>query len=386
MYTPIYIEINVISLIILAYIAYQLKLNKDRRTDRVAFIRVILATFIILLLDMTWSVIDGKPGFFIYLLNNIVNALNVFDIGFICYLWFLYIEIKLDTRRKWSKPVFLAVSLPIIALFVLSFISPVTGTIFYIDDANVYHRGNLYYLQLIISYGYLITASGHVLIRLLKTSNRQLRGELLTLFSFFLLPAIGGVVTIVFYGLPAIWPATALSLLMVFINMQRYQISTDGLTGLNNRRQFDKFLASCLSEQKRQYRLFLIILDVNDFKTINDTYGHVAGDEALVEVAQTVKSVCGKHNAFLARYGGDEFAAIYRCSEEKQVNALINEIHSAFGIRNCLKTTKLRITVSIGKAECLPESRSASALISAADEDLYRVKKAYKAEAAKRAH
>lgn len=85
----------------------------------------------------------------------------------------------------------------------------------------------------------------------------------------------------------------------------------DGLTGLANRRQFDALLEMALiKSQKTGDPVALIMIDIDDFKRFNDTYGHVAGDECLQDVAQVLKSVVHYHGDVVARYGGEEFAII----------------------------------------------------------------------------
>ncbi|MBQ2559696.1 MAG: GGDEF domain-containing protein [Fibrobacter sp.] len=90
--------------------------------------------------------------------------------------------------------------------------------------------------------------------------------------------------------------------------MQNQLISTDSLTMLNNRNRLHHYLHQ-LRDVKES---FVIMVDVNHFKQINDTYGHAEGDRALVLVSQALKKVCERLNysMFLCRYGGDEFLMI----------------------------------------------------------------------------
>jgi diguanylate cyclase (GGDEF)-like protein len=91
--------------------------------------------------------------------------------------------------------------------------------------------------------------------------------------------------------------------------------ATDGLTGLCNRQQFDDSLRSALSFAVRHAKpLSLILLDVDHFKTYNDAFGHLAGDDVLCGLADTLRSVARTHDV-VARYGGEEFAVILPATE-----------------------------------------------------------------------
>ncbi|MAE61416.1 MAG: hypothetical protein CMJ49_08685 [Planctomycetaceae bacterium] len=85
----------------------------------------------------------------------------------------------------------------------------------------------------------------------------------------------------------------------------------DALTGVWNRRYFDRFLKSILQRAKEQrFRVTLMIFDIDHFKSYNDQYGHPAGDEILIEAAKLMRSVVRKHDV-VARIGGDEFGVIF---------------------------------------------------------------------------
>ena len=93
----------------------------------------------------------------------------------------------------------------------------------------------------------------------------------------------------------------ALAVLFIYLNAQNRQITTDGLTGLNNRREFDAHLQRKI-ELCPEHEWGLLMIDVDDFKRINDELGHAVGDEALWHTADILRGVFGKDPVFLARY------------------------------------------------------------------------------------
>ena len=89
------------------------------------------------------------------------------------------------------------------------------------------------------------------------------------------------------------------------------QATTDVLTGVGNRRLFDQALLREWRRHRRSGRpLSMLLLDIDEFKKFNDTSGHLAGDDCLREVAETIQTAVGRPGDFVARYGGEEFAVI----------------------------------------------------------------------------
>ena len=92
-------------------------------------------------------------------------------------------------------------------------------------------------------------------------------------------------------------------------------VHIDSLTGLNNRRSFDEFLQEVFTDNKIEYK-FLLFIDIDHFKAINDTRGHHYGDRMIQSTANHLKSIFSK-KGIIARWGGDEFAVVYKGSEEE---------------------------------------------------------------------
>ena len=153
---------------------------------------------------------------------------------------------------------------------------------------------------------------------------------------------------------------------------------TDELTGLSNRRGFMILAEQQRKLVKRGHSMVLLYMDLNDFKTINDTLGHNAGDEALVETAQVLRT-CVRESDILARMGGDEFAALLVDSEVEFAQAAPGRLQAAFDRRNAGKTTAYDLSISCGCAPYLGDDPvSLEELIARADELMYADKQAMK--------
>jgi diguanylate cyclase (GGDEF)-like protein len=159
---------------------------------------------------------------------------------------------------------------------------------------------------------------------------------------------------------------------------QLYETSTrDALTRAYNRRYFLERLASELAfAQRHSSRLAVLIFDLDRFKSVNDTYGHMAGDEVLRSVSGCVGKLVRAEDVF-ARYGGEEFVLLIRGISHDKVDLLADRVRKAVE-RNVvtLPGGDLVVTISVGVASVseLPEGASSDALIALADERLYRAK------------
>lgn len=160
---------------------------------------------------------------------------------------------------------------------------------------------------------------------------------------------------------------------------QRVLANTDGLTGIANRRRFDDGLEQEFARFSRTNSpLSLLIIDVDHFKTYNDTYGHVAGDECLKLIANILNEQFNRASDMAARYGGEEFAVIMPDTDKigalRQAELIRREI-AKLNIQHAHSPTAARITVSMGVVTLYgSDIREAKDLIAAADRCLYRAK------------
>lgn len=157
----------------------------------------------------------------------------------------------------------------------------------------------------------------------------------------------------------------------------REQSIRDPLTGLYNRREFMRLLTEEV-ERVRRYRhpLTLMMLDLDFFKRVNDTYGHPAGDAVLKGVARTIREELRTVDT-VARYGGEEFAAILPETPWPEAKAAAERICRVVRGRQLAVSgaETIQVTVSIGLAVFPNDADSEQALLAAADKALYRAKR-----------
>lgn len=167
---------------------------------------------------------------------------------------------------------------------------------------------------------------------------------------------------------------------LTVLNRELCQISLqDGLTCVANRRYFDEFLErECQGAKREQTSIALILLDVDFFKLYNDTYGHVAGDDCLRQIATALGEGAKRGTDLVARYGGEEFAVILPDTDQagaiKVGERILIQVRE-LAIRHEMSPVAEFVTVSLGIAVAVPrEDLTPEKMILAADQALYQAK------------
>lgn len=373
--TATYLQINLIP--ILALIIMRVNTGKTLtyswRSRALRFMMVLLA--LTMVLNMASWTLDGLqlPG--IRSILWICNLGNYALLDFMIYLWYLYVQDIVDNGIGQLGIKVLGPSMPLIIFLAVLMTSPWTGAIFYINADNCYVRGELFAVHIVVALIYVLGAAFLALNRCRKETLQERRKEFLCLAGFVILPLCGGILEVIFYGLQLMLPLTAASLLMIYVDVQQREVIRDALTGLNNRRRLEQYLQELDEQGWEKDSYHLILLDVNRFKKINDTYGHVTGDSVLRLVADQMKKVYGNTHSFLARYGGDEFVIVLKGKTDSEAAESLRTLHESIARMNWGEGSPWKITISAGCARYgeLP-MRSARELVNLADSRMYEEK------------
>ncbi|HKJ03956.1 MAG TPA: sensor domain-containing diguanylate cyclase [Geopsychrobacteraceae bacterium] len=171
----------------------------------------------------------------------------------------------------------------------------------------------------------------------------------------------------------------ALSIVNARLHQKTSQLAvTDGLTGLYNYRQFKSLLAQELQRAQRyRHPLSLIMFDIDNFKTFNDSYGHPCGDQILVQIASTLRDIF-RGADLVFRYGGEEFTIILPEANLDQAVIAAERTRmqiGEMGIEWPGVQQQLRVTASAGVATFPDDGIAAECLLNSVDELLYRAKR-----------
>ena len=269
-------------------------------------------------------------------------------------------------------------SLFVTVQLVLIIINKFTGILYFVNDNNEYKRGPMFLSLYVLSYIYVIFTCGRAFFGFFRAKNKNSKITLLKLASFPILPATGGLVQFAYPRLPMVCGTLSITVLLLYLDWTTQLISVDPLTGLNNRKQlinaYDHLIKNNGSDD---VPIYLLMIDANKFKQINDTYGHIEGDAALVRIADSLRKGCVplKRRANIARYGGDEFVIVAKAESDDVINDLVTRIREELKNLNDMAKSPYEVTVSIGIAktgdrEVLPLEE----LAARADEKLYEEK------------
>ncbi|MBQ6961149.1 MAG: GGDEF domain-containing protein [Clostridia bacterium] len=292
------------------------------------------------------------------------------------YFWCGYAETELRSGMHANRLMNL--------LFILPFMIPTamvaanlwTHSLFDIDSLGQYHRHGIYHWYMLSLTALTVLCSGRHFTRAFRESDPVRRGHMLLTASFPLSLVLSWVVSQVGEQIPVVCVCITVELLCLYVGTTRQQISLDKLTQVNNRQNLISYLEYKLATHES--RMYLLMIDLDDFKIINDNYGHLEGDKALILVAQALKEACGSYKLrpYIARYGGDEFMVITE-GTRSEANELCENIRRLISEKQD-KDAPYVVKASIGLAECTCGMKPDD-LILAADEEMYRIKKERKA-------
>ncbi|HRX58069.1 MAG TPA: GGDEF domain-containing protein [Eubacteriales bacterium] len=377
MQNALYIEISLVGIAILAIVLFNQRGNVGSSSLQRQFNRMVYATIAILVIDAACWLVDGTTFPYARNLNYFFETLYYAFNILMPFLWVVYSETALEADAKAARAHIRILAVPMAVFTALLFFNLKYGMIFEIDAQNVYHRGSWFFLDVLLSFAYLGYASFRALAKALKYRRSLRNRQYYMMAAFIVPPAIGGVLQTMFYGLSCIWICTVISVMLYYIDSLNRQISTEPLTGLNNRRELNKYLTREARDAGHTGVLAMIMMDIDRFKEVNDTYGHYYGDTVLIAMADILKKSCKSTSAFLARIGGDEFCIIYPADNIEVVEGLIAKIQYNIIIWNAAHKDMIPLSLSIGYSVWDSENdKGIDALYRRADQKMYEAKRA----------
>lgn len=373
------IEIDFLCAFVFGLMIHRVKVAADGQLSQVTLLRILICNFLMVIFDGLSFVIaflSYKLGWNVFVCR-LVNGIYFITVVVGSIMWFYYVLILLHSPLIRSKKMRYLLAVPAFAIIVMAVFS-IFGfnTLFFIGENYQYHRGALYFIQPIVSYAYILTATVLAIIKSIDINNYVDRKQYLEIAYFPLLPILFGVVQFFFPAFNTVCIGNTLAILWFFLSNQNQKISIDSLTQLNNRNQLKKYIMYKMKKVTEGKHLFILMIDVDYFKKINDKYGHLEGDEALRRVAMILKTTCNVYNSFLCRYGGDEFTMVFDADYEDELFDLCRMIFGELATMNVAVKSPYDLSLTIGYAEYKPYMKTPDDFIALADKNLYEKKNA----------
>ena len=366
------LDVSILSFAILFFIF----VNAYNRSARAhlhyrLFIALALTNMAMICIDILGWAFNGLPGQYNFVFNQYSNlALYIFE-PVAPMIWILYTNYQVYKDKAKVKSLMgkLLVFGGINSAF--SILSLYTGWFFSVDGQNIYHRGPYFFVHVAFCYALVIYAFVFVMRNRLSIEKRYYYSLLL----FFVPVSIGTTIQVFHYGVSYNWSGMMLSLLIVYFNIQNRGLNTDYLTGTYNRRQLDDYINAKIRNSSERASFSAILIDLNDFKTINDQLGHDIGDEALKAAAQIISGSL-RQDDFVARYGGDEFMVIMDNDDRSTLEQAVIQIRRNVERFNRENTKPFALDFAMGYAVYEPErGMTANEFFRYIDKLMYEAKK-----------
>ena len=378
LYTLLYTEINLVAIVLVGIIGFKTN-GLSKMVAQRNFALSIGAEVFFFLSDTIY--VMGVNGLFPCgpVMIMLTKTVYFFSTTLMCYFWFIYFELMQESSFVEDRRRMRLASIPIGVMAVLLLINVFTGILFYVDDSGIYRRGTFFIVQYILSYAYVFITCFRAFLGIFDKEKFAKRKQLIMLSLFPVAPAGAGILQFIYPQLPLACAALSLSTLLMYIEWTEQVISVDPLTKLNNRKQLVYRFEGWVQVHDDTQNLYLLMVDANRFKSINDTYGHLEGDAALIRIADALRLGCREYGrkSSIARYGGDEFVVLVWAESkngEQEIRRLIEGIHEHLKRLNKEANSPYELSVCIGMAK-VTGSAMLKDVIEKADAQLYDQKR-----------
>ena len=379
-----YIEANLVCSIVFGILLLHNYFNIDRQEKQIKFDQVLISFIFYFLVDCLWAaIIDG------YIPKS--RPMMIFECFLIyismaatMYFWLQFVlayEQVPHRNRKINK---FAVLFP----FIVSTLAMILNFILAPDvllNANndTLPAYNIYLVA--VPYIYMGAILFYTLRKAHAEESISEKRKHIFIGIFPLMVIAGGLIQMMHPYIPIYCFTVLILMLLFYIQSIELRISMDPLTNLNNRGQLTRYVAQESNLHMEGRDTVLIMMDIDGFKQINDTYGHAEGDKALVRVSNALKRTVNKYSMpmFLGRYGGDEFILIIHPTDPAETDQLIQEIRKE--VAEETKDMPYPIGISIGYDTLGKEEKTIQNCLRRADNNLYKDKKERKSRASETA-
>lgn len=346
------VDIDLLAIMVLVIILFRAPKKRSAGINQTTiFFWLLISVITMLVADVVVWAINGSTisgGVFI---NYWINYFHILVSPTPVILWTIYIYSLAHNDLKKLKRVISVLMMPFLLNLVIMIITLFNDFVFYIDELNFYQRNTGIYVSFAISIIMIVIT----LLYAYSERKHFRRKTLLPVVSFGLFPLIGGCLQVMFYGTTIVWSLAAMALLVLYIFIEFNEMNIDYLTGLPSRRRVDDYIHSEMKNAQSGKSTFaLLMIDLDGFKNINDTYGHPEGDHALMTFSNILVHST-KRVDMVARFAGDEFLVVLHLNSHNDIEKVINRIQRTTDAYNKKKVVPYELKYSIGYLQYDPK-------------------------------
>ena len=294
-------------------------LIKNDRSDfrNTLMVQLMYVAIFSLFIEIITFVVDGEQSILLFYVNYISNILLLFLPVVILFIFTCYIDYNLyeSVKRLKTKFYYLDLLLPISILLIINHFTPF---LFSIDSSNIFSKEPFNILALgsfLLVYLQMIYLS--------YQSRAIVKKSLIWIIAMFgLVPVIFEVLELFVGELPYTYLGISFVIMFSYLAHETSNKNKDHLTGLNTRIAANNYIDSCI---QKNIEFSVIILDLNNFKKLNDTYGHFVGDLAIIDFSKKISRAFKIHGV-VSRLGGDEFIVVLGTSNISMINYQVNQL------------------------------------------------------------
>lgn len=334
-------DIYIFSLIMLTFLLVYFVTNAPQKSpSKKLFIAIILSLMLNTALATVDCFPDGINEPWAISMNKWVHSLLLVCAYLPVAAWLAYVDYRIfNNFEKTKKHAFVYLA-PFFISIVMVAINPFTGVMFKIDAGNIVVRS-----AGIIAVSLFMYVEVLSLLYLAHRMKKRIKIRIVNIVSLFMLfPIAAGIVEFFLPEVKLLWPAFSFSTFMIFLILEKDSMLKDTLTKLNTRAALETRIKLKL---RRHEPFSLIMIDLDGFKYINDTFGHKAGDDALMIVASILEESV-KRTDMVCRYGGDEFLILIESPRPNAASYVSDRIKAKVSAFNKKKVKPYTIAMSFG--------------------------------------
>ena len=377
-YVFYYVQAHIACILLLSIVFYKIVRGVNKQASQIYLGNLVVTLMLYYMAEIFWALVDGNVISSAPTMLYLSNIFTYILISVAAYYWYIISEALQRDKLIENTVLRRLLATPVLVSALLVVTAYRTGLVFYVDENGKLVNGNFYVILVIVPFAYLIASSVKSFSRFANKDRYVDRNIYFMIGVFPFAPIILGALQAIYWRVPFLCYGTVAAVYYVYLTTQDNLISIDPLTQTNNRNQLYKYLVQKMRSEEQGLSLFLIMVDIDRLRDINEAYGHAEGDRALNRVATAIKDACqgSRSRMFVSRYGADEFVVVAEMAYRAEAAWLADQIKNEVKRATNVDAAPYDIHVSVGISQYdFQAPVTIQSFIARADSDLYQNKK-----------